>query len=189
MGIVRNFCQMPSQVKVLKSCVAHVLIRSSISWHIEDLHERFSMCNTNPENNLNSFRHPGHMNGQSVLSGEFKGSLDPLALLRDKSDFIKESKSLRVFWSLPSSICAAAIALSTRLFPSTLGLWCLDLLCFRWEQLYTRVTFSMMIAMIRPINLRFVNRITFEMLAGKVHSCRQVECGKSAYSDHSRHRW
>ena len=49
---------------------------SSISWHIEDMHKRLSMCKTNPENDLKSIRHPGHVNGRVVLSSEFKGSSD-----------------------------------------------------------------------------------------------------------------
>ena len=49
---------------------------SSISRHIEDMHERFSMCNTNPENDLKSIWHPGHVKGRVMLPSEFKGSLD-----------------------------------------------------------------------------------------------------------------
>ena len=40
------------------------------------MHERFSMCNTNPENDLKSIWHPGHVSGRVMLSSEFKGSLD-----------------------------------------------------------------------------------------------------------------
>ena len=49
---------------------------SSISWHIEDMHERLSMCNTNPEIDLKFKRHPGHVNRQVMLSSEFEGGLD-----------------------------------------------------------------------------------------------------------------
>ena len=49
---------------------------SSISWHIEDMHKRFSMCITNPETDLKSLWHPGHVNGRVMLSSEFKESLD-----------------------------------------------------------------------------------------------------------------
>ena len=40
------------QARLLKSCVAYAFICSSISWHIEDLHNRFSMCSTKPESDL-----------------------------------------------------------------------------------------------------------------------------------------
>ena len=60
--------------RVLNIWVTQALSWSSISWHIEDLHKRLSMCNTNPENDLKSIRHPGHVNGRVLLSIEFKGS-------------------------------------------------------------------------------------------------------------------
>ena len=62
--------------RVLKYRVTQALSWSSSSWHIKDIHERFSTCNTNPENDLKSVRHPGHVNGRVVLSSEFKGSSD-----------------------------------------------------------------------------------------------------------------
>ena len=68
---------MPLEASVLKNCVTQASSWSSISWHIEDVHERFSMCNTNPENDLKSIPHPGHVDGRMMLSSEFKGiSLD-----------------------------------------------------------------------------------------------------------------
>ena len=51
---------------------------SSISWHIEDMHKRFSMCNTNPKNDLKFIWHSGHVNERVVLSSEFKGGSDSL---------------------------------------------------------------------------------------------------------------
>ena len=67
---------LPFEARVLKIWVTQASSCSSISWHIEDMHERFSMCNTNPENDLKSIRHPGHVNGRVILSSEFKGSSD-----------------------------------------------------------------------------------------------------------------
>ena len=67
---------LPLEARVLKNRVTKVSSCSSISWHIEDMHERFSMCNTNPENDLKSIRHPGQVNGRVMLSSGFKGSLD-----------------------------------------------------------------------------------------------------------------
>ena len=58
-----------------------------------------------------------------MLSGEFKGSLDPFSLLRDKLDFTSNKSA-----SIVSGILIAVIHL--RRFPSTLGWGCLDLLCF-----------------------------------------------------------
>jgi hypothetical protein len=34
------------------------------------------MCDTNPENDLKSIWHPGHVNGRVMSSSGFKGSLD-----------------------------------------------------------------------------------------------------------------
>ena len=74
----------------LKIWATQTLSWSSISWHIEDMHKRFSMCNTNPENVLNFIWHPGHVNGRVVLSSKFKGSSD------SSTSFLFELLLLRV---------------------------------------------------------------------------------------------
>ena len=73
--------QILTQARLLKSCSAHALIWSLISWHIGDLHNRFSMCSTKPENDLKPIRHPGHMNGSGVLSSESKGGFVRVATI------------------------------------------------------------------------------------------------------------
>ena len=84
-------CSCLARERVLNIRVMQALSWSLISWHIEDMHKRLSMCNTNPENVLKSIRHPGHVNGRVLLSSEFKESSDPftffsfeLLLLRAK---------------------------------------------------------------------------------------------------------